>query len=206
MRARFDAAKKNVPVAGTPASTAPAVRVASPEPKDTGPPRLRVRFAGAGGAHRVSGKLVFSPQTTLVWEPVGVARSAVHETQSTLEIALTTAPNDVVGVDVTPTPPQADVKWELYLDDAPWPDSSVFAGPFGLFDARVTAGLATEEARELAFSHTLPTIDAARDLGLFVVREQASAHEGDVGARASAGAAQEMDRLLKEWGYAHKTK
>ena len=120
-------------------------------------------------------------------------------------MALETAVDGPVGLDITPTPPQADVRWDLFLDDAPWPAAAVFAGPYGLFDARVAAGLAGEEARELAFSHTLPTIDPARDLGMFVVREQAAAHEGDVGARANAGATQEMDRLLKEWGYAHKT-
>jgi hypothetical protein len=138
-----------------------------------------------------------------VWDAVGVPRSAVHDGGATLELALTTVPDEVVGFDVTPTPPQSDVRWELYLDDAPWPEQTVFVGPFGLFDARVATGLSTEEARELAFSHTLPTIDPRRDLGLFVVREQATAHEGDVGARSNAGATQEMDRLLKEWGYAH---
>ena len=134
----------------------------------------------------------------------------LHEARSptdgpTLDIALTTAPDDAVGLDITPTPPSADVHWTLFLDDAPWPALSVFAGPFGLFDARVASGLATEDAREAAFSHTLPTIDASRDLGLFVVREQAAAHdESDIaGSRRSEGAGKEMDRLLKEWGYAH---
>jgi hypothetical protein len=79
----------------------------------------------------------------------------------------------------------------------------VFAGPFGLFDARVATGLASQEARELAFSHTLPTIEPSRDLGLFIVREKQVAHEEDVGSRAQAGATKEMDRLLREWGYAH---
>jgi hypothetical protein len=135
--------------------------------------------------------------------PIGIPTSAIHEAGPSLEIALTTAADGVVGLDVVPTPPQAEVRWDLFLDDAPWPELAVFAGPFGLFDARVARGLVTEEARELAFAHTVPTIDAARDLGLFIVREQASAHDEDTGPRASSGATKEMDRMLREWGYAH---
>ena len=221
MRARLAAAKKNVPVAGSAAATASNVNaIGAPRSvqnatvstlstaENAGPPRLRFRFAGAGGAHRVSGKISFAPGTTLAWEPVGIARSAVVASGPELDLALTTAADDAVGLDVVPTPPNADVHWTLFLDDAPWPALSVFAGPFGLFDARVATGLASEDAREAAFAHTLPTIDASRDLGLFVVREQASAHEQtDVAAsRGSAGAGQEMDRLLQEWGYAHGPK
>jgi arylsulfatase A-like enzyme len=211
MRARLAAAKKNVPVAGSAAATAQPSMLQNTSistqktAANVGPPRLRLRFAGAGGAHRVSGKITFAPGTTLAWEPVSIARSAVVVNANVLDIALTTSADDAVGLDVTPTPPSADVHWSLFLDDASWPASSVFAGPYGLFDARVATGLASEESREAAFSHTLPTIDAARDLGLFVVREQATAHDQDdiVSSRNSAGAGQEMDRLLKEWGYAH---
>ncbi len=225
MRARLAAAKKNFVVAGTasslagPASVAPAhpvqnATIAAPaSPVDgsaaggtsqtpAGPPRLLFRFAGAGAAHRVSGRIAFAPGTTLAWEPVGVPRTAIVKTGDALEIALVTSPDAPVGLDVTPTPPSADVSWQLFLDDAPWPDSSVFAGPFGLFDARVAGGLASEESRELAFAHALPTINPSRNLGLFVVREQASAHDED-SAHASSGASAEMDRLLREWGYAH---
>ncbi len=211
MRARLAAAKKNVAVAGTTAATASTAVVMAKSPvatttqlsHDTGPPRLRLRFVGAGGAHRVSGRISFAPETKLSWSTVGIPASSIHQVGPALEIALTTAADDVVGLDVVPTPPQAEVKWDLFLDDAPWPALAVFAGPFGLFDARVATGLVTEEARELAFAHTVPTIDPARDLGLFVVREQASAHDDDTGTRASTGATKEMDRLLREWGYAH---
>ena len=205
MRARLAAAKKNVVVAGTQASVAPPVqtaRIASAAP-DAGPPRLRLRFAGAGGAHRVSGRFTFAAGTKVAWEPVGVARTSIVQHGESLDVALTTAADAPIGLDVTPTPASADVHWELFLDDGPWPALSVFAGPYGLFDARVATGLAGDEARELAFAHALPTIDPARDLGLFVVREQATAHEGDEGARSNAGASAEMDRLLREWGYAH---
>jgi arylsulfatase A-like enzyme len=205
MRARLAAAKKNVAVAGTQASlTQPLAVVATHAPeKNAGPPRLLLRFAGAGAAHRVSGKVAFAAGTTFAWNPVGVPRSSIVTDGSTLDVALTTAADGVVGLDVTPTPPNADVTWTLFLDDTPWPRDAVFAGPFGLFDARVAVGLQSQEARELAFSHTLPTIEASRDLGLFVVREQEIAREEDVGARASTGATKEMDRLLREWGYAH---
>ncbi len=208
MRARLAAAKKNVAVAGTQASLAPVqpiVTTRTPE-KNAGPPRLLLRFAGAGAAHRISGKIAFAPGTTLAWEPVGISRSAIVANGPVLDVALTTAADGVVGIDVTPTPPNADVTWTLFLDDTPWPQNAVFAGPFGLFDARVATGLASQEARELAFSHTVPTIEPSRDLGLFVVREQESSREEDVGARASSGATKEMDRLLQEWGYAHGPK
>ena len=207
LRARLTTSQKNVPVplvgAGTLAAVAPVVVKTA---DGSGPPRLSFRFAGAGAAHRVSGRIVFGPNTALKWDAVGVPASAIHANGAILELALTTAADGVVGIDVTPTPPDSDVRWDLYLDDGPWPERSVFAGPFGLFDSRVATGLATGEAREIAFSHTLPTIDASRDLGLFVVRQQALAHEEDVGARANAGATEEMDRLLKEWGYAHSKK
>jgi arylsulfatase A-like enzyme len=210
MRARLAAAKKNVAVAGTQASLAPVqpiVTTATRTPeKNAGPPRLLLRFAGAGAAHRISGKIAFAPGTTLAWEPVAIARSAIVVNGPTLDVALTTAADGVVGLDVTPSPPNADVTWTLFLDDTPWPQNAVFAGPFGLFDARVATGLASQEARELAFSHTVPTIEPSRDLGLFVVREQETSHEEDVGARASSGATKEMDRLLQEWGYAHGPK
>ena len=38
---------------------------------------------------------------------------------------------------------------------------------------------------------------------MFVVREQASAHDDESATHANAGAGAEMDRLLREWGYAH---
>ena len=214
MRARLAAAKKNFVMAGTHQSLAPPPNVqnarigasasaSAPASVDTGPPKLALRFAGAGAAHRVSGRVTFAPGTTLAWQPVGIARTSVVQRGESLEIALTTSPDAPVGLDVTPTPPTAAVRWDLFLDDAPWPALSVFAGPYGLFDARVATGLADEEAREIAFAHAVPTIDPARDLGMFVVREQASAHDDTGGARANAGASAEMDRLLREWGYAH---
>jgi arylsulfatase A-like enzyme len=214
MRARLAAAKKNVAVAGTQASLSTTTTTtttqqpvaARVEPKNAGPPRLLLRFAGAGAAHRVSGKITFAPGTTLAWDPVGIPRSSIVVNGPVLDVALTTAADGIIGLDVTPTPPNADVTWALFLDDAPWPQNAVFAGPFGLFDARVATGLGSQEARELAFSHTLPTIEPTRDLGMFVLREQQTAHEEDVGARASSGATKEMDRLLQEWGYAHGPK
>jgi len=136
----------------------------------------------------------------------GLPADAVKSTSAgTLDVALVTAADQPVGFDVTATPPGADVRWELFLDDGTWPQGAVFAGPFGLFDARVAAGLASEEAREDAFARTLPEIDPSRDLGMFVVREQASAYDtsDDLRASPNSGAAQEMDRLLHEWGYAH---
>src|SRR6185437_13230871 len=124
MRARLAAAKKNFIVAGTHqsltgsgASIRPVqnVQTATIPPPDSGPPKLRFRFAGAGAAHRVSGRIAFAPGTTLAWEPVGLPRQAVVANGPTLEIALTTAPDAAVGLDIIPTPPTADVSWQLFL-------------------------------------------------------------------------------------------
>ena len=66
-------------------------------------------------------------------------------------------------------------------------------------------GLATDEARLAAQSPLLPAIDPRRDVGLFVVRERRG--EGDApGPQASDEGAEEMARLLREWGYAHGSK
>jgi len=224
MRARLAAARKNVPVAGSASSllastststSAPVLATTSAAAPMKGAaktqPRLRVRFAGSGAAHRVSGHFVFSagkdqPAPTLRWDLAGLPADGLKSTSpGTLDIALVTAPDQPVGFYVTATPPGADVRWDLFLDDGAWPQGAVFAGPFGLFDARVAAGLTSDEAREDAFAHTLPEIDPSHDLGMFVVREQASAYDAadDLRAAPGAGATQEMDRLLREWGYAH---
>jgi hypothetical protein len=50
----------------------------------------------------------------------------------------------------------------------------------------------------------LPPIDPRRDVGLFVVRERRG--EAAPSGETSEEGAEEMARLLREWGYAHGSK
>ncbi len=198
LRARLAADKERVPAADAHAGVAKA------DPSAT--PRVRFRFAGAGQAHRISGSLTFEsggPAPAVVtFDPVGIDRSALRLEGASLEVAFSTAPDAPVGFDVRVDPPAAAIDWRLTLDDAPWPDHDVFAGPFGLFDGSVQTGLADDMARAAAYSPVLPEIDPARDLGMFVTREKRGERSGPVREQTAQGAA-EMNRLLEDWGYAH---
>jgi hypothetical protein len=105
--------------------------------------------------------------------------------------------------DVVVDPGAVPVTWDLYLDDRPWPDESVYAGPYGLLAPVLRKGVASDEARAAAHATAFPPLDATRDLGLFVVRER-RAEASDTGV--SDEGAEEMARLLKEWGYAQGSK
>ena len=200
MRARLEAAKARVPVAGSAQSLAPT--------EDGPSPRIRLRFAGRGATHRVSGivtAIASGKPATVRFDPVELAKDAFHLDAGKLDLAFVTVPDAVVGVDLTVTPPDAAVTWQLYLDDAPWPARAVFSGPFGLFGPEVTTGLDGDGARSAAAAIELPTIDPARDLGLFVVRDPGGA-SGVAGRAENSEGKAEMERLLKEWGYAHGSK
>ncbi|MDB4997218.1 MAG: Choline-sulfatase, partial [Myxococcaceae bacterium] len=189
MHARLKAALKNIPVAGTAASTAPATADRA---------TVHLRFAGAGAARRISGTLTSTGNVTV--DPIGLAKEAFSVHGGKIDLALVTSPAGVVGLDVHVEPPSADLTWQLFLDDAAWPERRVFAGPFGLADATMEHGIASDEARAAVRSNELPEIDPARDLGLFVTR--ASATDGMRRARSGEGAS-EMKQLLQDWGYAH---
>lgn len=205
MKARLAAALQNVPVAGSQAAIATT-------PADGRPPVLRLRFAGGGRARRISGALHFgdakTKATSFEVTPVDLGRdTAKKSSPSKIEIALATMPSQAVGFDITVDPPNLPVTWELYLDDAPFPARSVFAGPFGLVTPMVERGLTSDDARFAASASALPQIDPRRDLGLFVVREaQGAGGEAASTTEASEEGAAEMARLLREWGYAHGSK
>jgi hypothetical protein len=201
MRARLDAALKNVPVAGT----AAAIASGAPEPGKT--PALHLRFVGGSDARRVSGTLTIGDKKnrakSFTVEPADLGREAfaVDKDKGLVTLAFTTSPGGPLGLDLVVEPPSTPVTWELFLDDKTWPDELVFGGPYGLLAPVLRKGIATDEARIAAQSPLLPPIDARRDVGLFVVRErrgelETAPAEGDEGA-------EEMARLLREWGYAH---
>ena len=200
MRARLLAAQKNVPAAGTAASLA----AAEPGASDSS---LHLRFAGAGAVHRVSGTVVVSgpagaPAKAVAFEPVGAPREAFKLDGAKLDLALETSPAALVGLDLRVEPPTARVGWTLFLDDKPWPERHVFAGPFGLADASIDRGVVDDEGRAAVHSARLPFIDVARDLGLFVTRERAGESTAPERGGGGSEAAAEMNQLLKEWGYA----
>jgi hypothetical protein len=200
MKARLEAALKNVPVVGTQAAAAAPTTPAANLP-------LRLRFVGAGQAHRVSGTLVVGdaktkPKTFEIL-PVDIGKDALKIEGNKVEVAFTTVPNAPVGIDVVVDPGVAPVTWDLYLDDRPWPDEAVYGGPYGLFAPVLRKGVASDEARAAAHATAFPPLDGKRDLGLFVVRERRSEAEGPT---TTDEGAEEMARLLKEWGYAHGSK
>jgi hypothetical protein len=204
MRARLEAALKNVAVAGSAEATAGA---------DAGKrPSVRLRFVGGGKPRRVSGSITIGDAkvkaSSFTIDPVEVGRDAMKVSGEHATIALTTSASAALGFDIMVEPPSTPVSWELYLDDQPWPDDAVFGGPYGLLAPALRRGMTSDEARGVATAALLPSIDPRRDTGLFVVRERG----GDVGDGSEAAresdpeGAEEMTRLLREWGYAHGSK
>lgn len=207
MKARLDAALKNVPVAGSRAAV--AASATRPGEVETGkPPVVRLRFAGGASPRRVNGSITIGdaktkPKTFDV-QPVDLAPDAFKVVGDKIDVALRTSPAVTVGFDVTVDPPGTPVSWDLYLDDRGWPDERVFGGPFGLLAPVLKKGLLSEEARLAANASALPTIDPRRDLGLFVARERPGEVEPPSGP--SEEGAEETARLLREWGYAQDPK
>ncbi|MDF2694933.1 MAG: Choline-sulfatase [Labilithrix sp.] len=207
MKARLEAALKNVAVAGAGRSPPPSPASSTPQADALKPPTLHLRFAGGAAPRRVSGTLrvgdAKSKPRSFEVSPVELGRDAFHIDGGKIDVALRTSPAAPVGFDIVIDPPATPVTWELWLDDKPWPDEGVFGGPFGLLAPSLRKGIASDEVRLLAQSTAMPTIDARRDVGLFVVRERRSDAEAEAARESTDEGAEEMARLLREWGYAH---
>lgn len=203
MRARLEAALKNVAVAGAGGGSASAPN-GDPAAK---PPAVQLRFVSGGRTRRISGSIVVGdskvkPKSITV-DPVDLGRETFKIEGSKIDVALVTSASLAVGFDLRLDPPSTPIAWDLYLDDQAWPDDAIFGGPFGLLAPALRKGMTTDEARSLADARAMPPLDARRDLGLFVIRERRS-HGADEDSRADDGeGAEEMQRLLREWGYAH---
>jgi hypothetical protein len=171
-----------------------------------------LRFVGGGKPRRVSGAITIGDAkgkaSSFTIDPVEVGRDAMKVAGEHATIALTTSASAALGFDIMVEPPNTPVSWELYLDDQPWPEDAVFGGRYGLLAPALRRGMTSDEARGVATAALLPSIDPRRDTGLFVVRERG----GDVGDGSEAAresdpeGAEEMTRLLREWGYAHGSK
>ncbi|MGH7270980.1 MAG: sulfatase family protein [Polyangiaceae bacterium] len=203
MKARLVAAKANVPTADAPTPAASPL------------PTVHFRFAGAGRARRVSGTLTIGDgkrPVTIVVTPAGIAPAAARAepreagagAEQVVDFALTTYKDSVVGFDVRVDPPAAPIVWRLFLDDAPWPSGATFAGPFGLPAVAALSGITTADAETEVYSPELPFIDPGRDTGVFITRDKAGDAVLPAQSESSPAAARETERMLEEWGYAHK--
>ena len=195
LRARYDAAQKNVPVAGSKEAKGEGPKAPA---DDTG--AVHLRFAGGGAPHRISGKITTTGR--VVATAFGIDASTLRSTEHEVELAFVTAQDTAVGLDLAVTPPHAPLTWQLYLDDAPLPESRVFAGPYGLAAKDMVLGIGTEDARARAQAEEMPLIDPRRDFGLFVTREKKGGANLSGRDELTGEGAEEMNRLLREWGYA----
>jgi arylsulfatase len=168
-----------------------------PAPSGGSPATVRLRFAGAGQLHRVTG--ILTTTGTLSVEPVGLGRRAVSRTAEGYRIDFSTRPREVVGVDLKVDPATADLRWQLELDGKPWPAEEVFAGSFGIVAPELVQGLVGETGRAEAAAEVEPIVAPLVERGLFVTRTSQT-RELDLGT--STAASQETMRLMQAWGYA----
>jgi hypothetical protein len=165
MKARLEAAVAHVPVAGDASEADERAKAGV----------VHLRFAGGPVARRVSGKITIGDATVKAKifdvRPVDLGTDSLRTEEGAVDVAFRTMPASTVGFDVIVDPPTTPISWELWLDDAPWPDAGVFGGPYGLLTPALAHGMASEEARASALAKALPAIDPQRDVGLFVTRD-----------------------------------
>jgi arylsulfatase A-like enzyme len=174
--------------------------VAAPDAK--GAPRLRVRFAGAG-VRALRATLRIPTARALAVEAIGLPASAVRVVGNVVELEGATSAEALVGLDLRVVPASAPIEWTFSLDGVVLGDDAVFGGALGCARAGLAVGLDGGVARAAIAASVLPIVDAASDVGVFVVRDQASSAEAVAVERGtSAEANLEVERALKSWGYA----
>ncbi len=166
-------------------------------------PTIRLRFSGAGAAHRVEGSIrprqrEGAAPAKLTATVVGLPAGALSRDGNELTLSFSTKPDALVGVDLVVDPPMTDLSWQFKLDAKPWPSARVFAGGFGLRAESLADGVQGPTGRLRAGADMQPIIDPGSDFGLFVTRDRV-AHEVELGNVAAAS--QETMQLMKAWGY-----
>jgi len=165
------------------------------------PPKIQIRFAGAGALRRVHATFTATGATALTVNGVGIPPEAIRVTKDTFELATTTAADALVGVDFTVVPASVAVRWSFSFDDKPLFDDSVFGGVLGVTTPGLAKGLFEPATRIAVGARALPFVDPTIDRGVFVVR--LGAREGLPPERTtSTAAAAEVQSALKQWGYA----
>ncbi|MDP9037291.1 MAG: hypothetical protein M3O50_21030, partial [Myxococcota bacterium] len=164
--------------------------------------------------HRVAGAVRVSEVThggSLRVRPAGLPVEAFRLAGANLDFAFATSPDALVGFDMLVEPPGAPIRWQLFLDDGPWPAKATFTGAFGLPAVAAASGIESDDARAEVYAAALPLVDLSRDLGVFVTRDKPESATGQFGSapedpRAASGSEEgtkEMQRVLEQWGYAH---
>jgi arylsulfatase A-like enzyme len=182
-----------------------AAKSSTPPPRATGEapsPTVHLRFAGAARAQRIRGRVSVRGAKSLVATPIGVPATAVATRGDALEIDLTTSPDGVVGVDFTVSPANLAIDWSFTADGAPLGDEAFFGGPLGVTLQGLSTGLADGTARLSVTARSTPFVAADRDVGVFVTRDLGADAEREAAPERSDEAVAEVQRALKQWGYA----
>lgn len=200
-------AKSTAPDARKSAALAGSRHVVKDDPH---PAKLHARFAGRGEARRFAVTIHLpppeknAPEPTWKAEVVNLDPAALRVEGHTLTLALTSAKDSVVGLDLSVDPPATPLTWEISLDDAPIDPLLVLAGGLGLAAPSLATGMRTVDDRLLLTADAVPYIDPRRDLGVFLTREPAGDLADSVRPTSDA-ALKEVGELLEAWGYANKS-
>jgi arylsulfatase A-like enzyme len=178
---------------------------------DSPPSRVHLRFAGGASARRVTVTAHLADPEPGGAEPRLTASVFQADPDGLrlegrgLDLALTTTPSGLVGLDLEIRPASCALRWEIRVDDQPMTAEQLFAGPYGLVAPQLLHGLLDPEGRLAATSEGTPLIDPRTDVGVFVTRDPG----GDVGLAMPASrpeAMGEVKQLLEAWGYAAPAK
>lgn len=180
-----------------------ATRGAEPaQPSVEATPALHLRFAGGARARKIRGRVTVRGGQAITATAVGAPASSVVAKDGAVEVDLTTSPDGLVGVDLLVAPGGAPLEWSFTADGVALGDDAFFGGPLGVTTQGLSAGLPDAAARLAVTAHGLPFVAPELDVGVFVTRDRGhEAGEPEPEARSAEGAA-EVQRALRQWGYA----
>jgi arylsulfatase A-like enzyme len=161
--------------------------------------RVHLRFATAGKSHQLEVILRVKPDQAKV-VPIGIEPRAIHAEAEGIRVTTATSSDVAVGFDVEFSSP--DLRWQVKLDDKPWPAENIYAGPLGLLSSGLLEGLSDGVDRTQLDSPGLPHIVATEEVGMFVTRDPLA---GPADLEMSAEAQLEAQQAMQAWGYARKS-